>query len=195
MIDRLMGVITLKAPTYRQIADDESATSQAAMIVIVVSLIQGFFSGLVQVTTDGVVTTSIVGGVVGAVVGVCLGLLSWFVASWVLATVSTAMGGKTNTGEMLRVTGFVQIFGLISILNALVLVSPALSCVSGLLGLVIGILALIGYLIGVREAAEFDNTKAIIAAIVAAVVNFVITVVLAGIVAAIVFSAMAIAGG
>jgi Yip1 domain len=195
MLDRIMGVITLKSATYRSIADDQTATTQAAMIVIIVSLISGFFSGLVRVTADGVVQTSVVGGVTGAIVGVLLGLLSWVVASWVLSAVASAMGGKTNTGEMMRVTGFVQVFGLVSILNILVLVSPALGCITGLMGLVVAILSLIGYVIGVREAAEFDTTKAIIAAIVAAIANFLITVVVAGVILTAVAGAMSLAGG
>ncbi len=180
MLDRIMGVITLKAPVYREIADDQTATTQAGIIVVVVALITGFVSGLVQVGSDGVVHTSLIGAVLGAVVGVGLSLLSWVVASWVLSAVSGAMGGKTNTSEMLRVTGYVQIFSLVSILNLAVLASSALACLTGLMGLVVGILALIGYLIGVREAAEFTTGKAIVAALVAAVINFLITVVVGG---------------
>lgn len=180
MLDRIMGVITLKAPVYREIADDQTATTQAGIIVVVVSLITGFISGLVQVGSDGVVHTSLIGAVLGAVVGVGLSLLSWVVASWVLSAVSGAMGGKTNTSEMLRVTGYVQIFSLVSILNLAVLISSALACLTGLMGLVVGILALIGYLIGVREAAEFTTGKAIVAALIAAVINFLITVVVGG---------------
>ncbi len=176
MLDRIMGVITLKAPVYRQIADDTTATGQAATIVIIVTLIQGFFNGLVG--QDG--SVSIVGAIIGAIVTVCVGLLAWLVSAWILAAVAKALGGKTDTGEMLRVTGYVDIFNLVAILNVAVLVSSALSCITGLLGIVIGILALIGYVIGVREAAEFDTTKAIIAAIVAALINFVIFVVVGG---------------
>lgn len=182
MLDRIMGVITLKAATYREIADDTTATSQAAIIVVVVSLITGFISGLVQVSSDGVVQTSVIGGVLGAVVGVCLSLLSWFVASWILAAVSGAMGGKTNTSEMLRVTGYVQIFSLVALLNLAVLVTPVLGCLTGIMGLIVGVLSLIGYVIGVREAAEFSTGNAIVAALVAAVVGFIINAVIGGLI-------------
>lgn len=90
------------------------------------------------------------------------------------------MGGKTNTSEMMRVTGFVQVFSLVAVLNILVAISPMLGCITGLIGLAVAVLSLIGYLIGVREAAEFTTGKAVVAAIVAAIVNFVIMAVIGG---------------
>ena len=45
----IMGVITLKAATYRQIADYPNATQSAGIIVAVVALITGFINGLVRV--------------------------------------------------------------------------------------------------------------------------------------------------
>jgi hypothetical protein len=41
MMNRIMGVLTLKAPVYREIADDPAATNQALILVIVVALIGG----------------------------------------------------------------------------------------------------------------------------------------------------------
>jgi len=174
MLDRIMGVLTLKSPVYRQIADDTTATGQAATIVVVVAIIQGLVSGLIQLQPDGTYTTSLVGALISAVITVILALLAWALSAWVLSAVSGALGGKTNTSEMLRVTGYVQIFNLVSVLTLLVLVSPALACITGLMNFVIAILSLIGYIIGVREAAEFTTGKAIVAAIVAALVNLVI---------------------
>jgi len=44
MLQRLLGIITFKAPIYREIADDTTATKTAAAILAVVSLIKGFSS-------------------------------------------------------------------------------------------------------------------------------------------------------
>ena len=186
MLDRIMGVVTLKAPVYRGIADDQSATSQAAIIVVITTLISGFFSGLVSVNLQtGATSVSILGAVFGAIFGVILGLIAWVVAAWILQFVAKMLGGKTDTGEMMRVTGYVQIFGLVGVLNVLALAGTALSCVTGLLGFVVAILRLIGYVIGVREAAEFSTGNAVITAIIAAIVQFVILAIGAGIVGAI----------
>lgn len=192
MLDRIIGVITLKAPTYRAIADDQTATTQAAVIVVIAALVRGFFQGLVQVS-EGTVSANVVGGIVSAIVAVILGLIAWAFTSWVLALVAGALGGKTNTGEMLRVTGYVAVFNLVAILNILALVSVALACVAGLIGLIVAILSLIGYVIGVREAAEFTTGNAIITSIIAAIVNFVIVGLIGGAVIGVVIGALALA--
>jgi hypothetical protein len=181
MLDRIMGVITLKAPIYRQIADDKNDTMNAAIIVVVARLISGFFSGLVSVDSTGTgASANIVAAVIGAILTVIVGLIAWVISAWVLAFVAKALGGKTDTSEMLRVTGYVEIFSLVGVLSILGLITPALLCVVGIIGLVVGILRLIGYVIGVREAAEFSTTNAIITAVIAAVVNFIIFAVIFG---------------
>jgi len=193
MLNRIMGVITLKAPTYREIAEDQAATTQAAIIVVIATLIQGFFQGLVKVGQQGAVSVHVGNAIIGAILGVILGLIAWLFTSWVLAFVAGALGGKTNTGEMMRVTGYVQVFSLVSVLSVLVLITPLLGCLTGLVGLIVAILSLIGYLIGVREAAEFTTGKAFVTAIVAAIVNFIIIVVIGGAIAAAVVAALALA--
>lgn len=195
MLDRIMGVITLKAPVYRQIADDKTGTMSAAVIVVVVRLVAGFFSGLVSVNPQtGGAAVSVVGAVLAAIITVIVGLIAWVISAWVLAFVAKAMGGKTDTGEMLRVTGYVEVFGLVGVLAVLGLISPALLCVVGIISLVAAILRLIGYVIGVREAAEFSTTNAIITAIIAAVVNFIVFAVIYGILFGLVAGAVLVAG-
>lgn len=196
MLDRIMGVITLKAPIYRQIADDKTATTQAAIIVVVAELIAGFFQRLVEINPQtGVASVSLIGAVLGAIVTVIIALIAWVIAAWVLAFVAKALGGKTDTGEMLRVTGYVEVFSLIGVLAVLGLITPALLCIVGIIGFVVAILRLIGYVIGVREAAEFSTTNAIITAIIAAVVNFVIFLVIGGILFGLVAGVAFVAGG
>ncbi len=184
-MDRIMGVITLKAPTYRQIAEDPNATTPAAIITAVVALIAGFFGGAVAFDTTAQTSSfNLTGGIIFAIISVVLALIGWFIAAWVLAFVSKWFGGKTNTQEMLRVTGYVNIFGLVGILSILALITPALGCVTSLISFVAAILRLIGYVIGVREAAEFSTGNAIITAIIAAIVNFLIVAVIGGTIAA-----------
>ena len=196
MLDRIMGVITLKAPVYRQIADDKTATMQAATVLVIATLISGFFGGLVSINAQtGTTAVSIGGAVLGAIIGVILALIGWVISSWVLQFVAKALGGKTDLGEMLRVTGFVEVFSLVGVLNILILAGTALSCVVGLVGFVAAILKFIGYLIGVREAAEFSTTNAIITAVIAAIVNFIIVVVVGGGIAAVVVAALVLTGG
>jgi hypothetical protein len=196
-MDRLMGVITLRAPTYREIADDPNATQTAGIIVAVVALLSGFATGFVRVDPNNpqqLLPPDILLAIVAAIVTVIFALIAWFISAWILAFVARWFGGKTNTKEMLRVTGFVEIFAVAGLLSLLALVSPALLCVVGVIGFVVGILRLIGYIIGIREAAEFSTGNAIIAAIVAAIVNFLIYFVAALVIALLAGTVAAIAG-
>lgn len=194
MLDRIMGVITLKVPIYRQIADDQNGTQQALIIVIITTLVQGLFRGLVQTTGSGGASLSIVGGIINAFIVLVVGLIGWAFTAFVLSIIASALGGKTNTGEMLRVTGYVNVFSLVSVLNIVALISPALLCITGLISLAVGILSIIGYTIGVREAAEFSTGKAIVTAIAAAIVNFIIVVLIGGAIFAAIAAALALAG-
>ena len=170
MFERIMGIVTLKAPTYKAVAEDEAATKQAMMIVIVVSLIQGFVVGLMP-AAGGV---SFAGGLMRAVINLVFGLASWYVSAWLLATIAKAFGGKTDIKEMLRVTGFVYIFNLAVLLNLAGLISTSLLCITSIIALVILVLSLIGYVIGVREAAEFSTGNAVVTALIATVASFLV---------------------
>jgi hypothetical protein len=194
MMDDLMGVITLKAATYRKIADDKSLTTMAAIIVVVVTLIAGFFEGLVRVGTGGTAEISIVAAIAAAIVGVIVGLITWVVGAWILAFVAKSFfQGKTDTSEMLRVTGYVHVFNLVSVLTILGAIATPLLCIVSLVGFVAGILRLIGYVIGVREAAEFSTTNAIITAVIAIVVELVIVLVIGGLLLGLAFAALGVA--
>ncbi|MFZ5882107.1 MAG: hypothetical protein ACOY0R_22270, partial [Chloroflexota bacterium] len=57
------------------------------------------------------------------------------------------------------------------------LIATALLCVTSMIGLVILALSIVGYVIGVREAAEFSTTNAVITAVLAAIANFVISLI------------------
>ncbi len=194
-MDRIMGVITLKAPVYRQIAEDPAATKTAAIIVAIISIIRGFSEGLVKLDPNtGLFSTDFVRGVLGAVVVGVLGMVAWAVGSWILAFVANALGGKTNTQEMMRVTGYVAIFGIVSILVLLIVLLPVLGCLVGIMSLIVAILSIIGYIIGVREAAEFSTGKAIVAAIVAGIVNLIIVGIFGGALLAIFNPMLGLAG-
>ena len=169
LVDRLKGVVTFKAPVYKAIAEDTTATNNSAIIVIVVSVIVGIVNGAISGSLIGGLITQVLAGVVG-----------WAFSSWLTAFVAKKFfSGDTNTGEMLRVFGHSYIFQLVGII-------PVIGPIIG------SVLQAIGNFFGVREAAGVDNTKAIIIVIVAAVAALIIGFVLAAIAAAIGFGAGAL---
>lgn len=191
MLEKLIGIITLKAPIYRQIADDPSQTQAAGLIVGAVSVLLGLSNGLsFMVRAHG----SFLVVILTVIVAIVMGFLAWLASGWLLATIAKAMGGKTDTGEMLRVTGYVRTFDLVSVLSLVSLVSPLLGCVTGPIMIVAGLASIVGYVIGVREAAEFSTGNAIVAAIIAGLVSLLFTVVIAGAVVTAMVGVAAVAG-
>jgi hypothetical protein len=181
MIERIIGVVTLKPAVYKSIAEDPAATTEAWIIFAVVTVITAFIGGI---------GTNVIWPVI---VGLVIGAIALYFTAFVLAKVAVALGGKTDTAEMLRISGYVSVFGIVGVLNIVVLISPALLCVTSIISLAVVVLRIIGFVIGVREAAEFSTTNAIITAIVAAVVNFIIVTLIGGaIIGALVVAASAV---
>lgn len=178
-MDRIMGVLTLRAPTYREIADDPNATRPAGIIVAIVAVLTGLVAGAVIPDVNNpqqLLPFNFVTLIIAVIVFVLFGLIGWFISAWILAFVARWFGGKTNTKEMLRVTGYVEIFAVVGVLSLLSFVSPVFVFIVGIIGFVVAILRVIGYIVGIREAAEFSTGNAIIAAIFAAIVKFLIGV-------------------
>lgn len=176
-MNRISGILMLRVSTYREIADDPNATRPALLIVGLVSLLIGAVSGLVRTDPNNpqqLAPISPLPIVEYALIGLVFGLIAWFVGAWVLALVARWFGGKTNTKEMLRVTGYVELFGLVSLISLILLVSPSLTCVTTAVLFVVSILRLLGYIVGIREAAEFSTGNAIITAIFAVIAAFLI---------------------
>lgn len=166
MLDRIMGVVTLKPPTYREIADDQSATGQAAIIVVVMAFFSAIVGAIILIAVGSMLPPEAMrqaGSPVGTAIRTIINsIISWLIGSWVIAFVSkTFFGGKTNTGEMLRVFGYTQVFGILNVI-------PCLGNIAAL------VLSLVAAVIGIREASEFDNTKAILTGVVAFVILLIV---------------------
>ena len=151
LIQRLMGVITLKAPIYKEIAEDPAATMPATAITLVVAAI----------TSLGALLT---GHVFDFVVGIIGAAATWVFSSFVAGFVAERMGGKTSTAEMLRVIGHTNVFNLFGLLG----------CVGAIAALV---LRTIAFVIAIREAAEFDTQKAVLTALIVFLVGVAISII------------------
>lgn len=192
LMNRLMGIVTLKAPVYREVAEDNSATSQAAIIVVITGLLAGLGQGLGPQTTvvNGQIQQvggGILYGLAGGVMTAIANLIGWFIGGWLSAFVATRFfQGKTDTNEMLRVNGFTRIFGVLGFLAFI----PGLGAIASLVGAVLGI---VGNVIGIREAAEFDTTKALLTAIIVGVIVFIVIALIISVCAGIILVPMMLA--
>lgn len=163
MIDRVIGVLKLDVNTYEEIEADESATSQAAIVVAVVAIVGGLIGGGISAAMGGSFLGSFLSQLIGAFV-------SWFIWSAVTYFVGTSLfNGQADLGQMLRVLGFAQapgILGIIPVCGAFIGWIWTLACT----------------FIAIRQGLDLDNQNAALTAIVAfiavVIVSFIIGAIL-----------------
>jgi len=168
MFNRILGIITFKSSMYLTIAKDGAATRQATILVAVVAFVQWLCSNMVTSLANGV-GINFGGSILSLLITIIFGLIVWLVTGWLLAVIANAFGGKTSAGEMLRVAGFVQVFGLLSIFSLVALVSPSLTFVNILIAIAMIGLMLGGYFVGARKVANLSTDKAIVTAFLVSV--------------------------
>lgn len=159
MFQRILGVFKLNANTFEEIEHDPGATSQAALIVIIVALISGIGAGL----GANFQQTTFFGSFITAVLSALFGWLLWSLVSWLVGT--TIFGGKADLSEMLRVIGFAyspQVLGIIP-------------CIGGIIG---AIWSLIAGFIAIRQGLDLDNVKAFLTIVVGFIVYVILFVIL-----------------
>jgi hypothetical protein len=168
IVDRVMGILRLNVPTYEEVERDQSATTQAAIIVGVVAVASGIGA---------------LGGDEGSsalriLFGVASAFLGWFVYSAVAYVVGTKMLPGQNTsatiGELLRTLGFAY--------------APNVLGVLGILGAIGGLFVLIGFIwfvvcavIALRQALEMSTGRAIAVGIVS-IIGYIIVLIPLGLI-------------
>jgi hypothetical protein len=173
MIDRMMSAAKLNVDFYNEAERDTSLTQEALLVVVLVSLAGGigsFIGGLFSKEV-GIGMT-----VLGAVVTVVLGVINYYIWSYVTLFVGTKLfKGQADAGEMLRTLGYAYTPRLLSLLSFI-------PCVGPLLALAGAILSLVASVIAIREALDFDTTKAILTAIIGWVIILVISMVIGAVI-------------
>jgi hypothetical protein len=142
MFQRILGVFKLDVATFEAIEADTSATSQAILIVAIVSLLSGIGSGISASMKDSNFIVAFFTALVWAFIG-------WALWAWVTWFVGTKMfGGQATVDEMLRVIGFAYAPQFLAVIP----------CVGGVIG---SIWSLIAGFIAIRQGLDLDNMKAL----------------------------------
>jgi hypothetical protein len=173
MVDRIVRAIRLDWTVFREIAEDQNATSQAAIIVIVVSFLAalGGAGGMLLARVGA--GSAILGFFVNWLVnGILIGWIGWAILTYFVGTL--LFKGKTDVPEMLRVLGYASAPRLLGLLSFI-------PCVGWLFSLAGWILSLIAGIIAIREAMEFETGHAIITVVLSWLIAFVIALVINGI--------------
>jgi len=159
MLNRIIGVFTLNADTFEEIEHDQSATTQAAMVVLAVALL-GALGGLIGALIGN---QNILMAVIAPIINAFVGWIVWSAAVYFVGT--SLFGGRADMGEMLRVVGFAYAPGVLGIIP----------CIGWLVGLVWTLAAMV---IAIRQGLDIDTGKAIITGVIGFIVVLVINLVI-----------------
>jgi hypothetical protein len=165
MFNRAVRAAMLDVDLYEEVEADTSLTQEALMVVILVSIASGIGSFLAGLLGGG----GIGAAVIGLIVGVVLGVLGYYIWAYITYFVGTNLfGGTADVGELLRTLGYAsgpRVLGVLAFIP----------CLGPLAGLVGAIWALVTGVVAVRQALDFDTTKAVVTVIVGWVIVFIIT--------------------
>jgi hypothetical protein len=162
MLDRIMRAIRLDPTLYREVADDESKINEAAIIVIIVSVISAL--GVLIGSENGLMAF-------------IFQVLNSLLFGWVLwAAVSYFVGanmfqGRSSVNEMLRVLGYANAPRLLGFFSFI-------PCVGWLIALAGWVLSIAAGVIAIRESMEFDTGKAVITAVIGLLLYLIASVVI-----------------
>ena len=155
MINRIKGVLFLDSEAFNEIEHDEKANGQAALIVIVASILAaiGVAFGPVIFSPGLAPTVSPILKFLGAAFW---GVVAWLVWSAVTYFIGTKIfRGQATYGEMLRVIGFAY-----APLSFLIL--SVIPCFGLLIALLASAWAFAAVFIGVREGLDLDFGRTVV---------------------------------
>jgi hypothetical protein len=167
MIDRVVRVFRLDASVFREVADDQSAMTEAGIIVVAVTFLAavgGALGLLIAKAGFGAAVASFF--YEWLVSGIILGWVGWAVLTYFVGT--ALYKGKTDIPEMMRVLGYANAPRLLGVLGII----PCIGWIAALAG---WILSLIAGVFAIREAMEFDTGPAVITVLISWVIALVVS--------------------
>jgi hypothetical protein len=173
VISRMIRAARLDVAVYEEVEADTSATNQAALAVVLVAVASAIGGALRAALANQ--PAGIVGGALWGIVGA---LLSWVIWSFLTYFIGTRVfGGTATPGQLLRTLGFASAPGALNILAFVPVLGPLIGFIAGIWSLVAGVVA-------VRQALDFDTTKAVLTSVIAWVIAVLPFIILGGVIAA-----------
>ena len=153
LVNRMIRAAKLEVNLYEEVEADSTATSQALIAVIVVSLATGIGAGIAGIATMGGL-----GFFWGLLTGLAASLVGWLIWSYLAYILGTRIfkGPETSAtwGELLRTIGFAHSPGVLRIFSFI-------PVIGGIIAFGASIWFLIASVIAVRQALDFSTGRAI----------------------------------
>jgi hypothetical protein len=161
MFDRILRAIRLDKSLYREVADNESLTTEAVLIVVVVAIIGSIGTALASNNFIGSYLLTVANQLL-------IGWLLWAVVTYL---VGNMFGGRSSVPEMARTLAYASAPRLLGVLGFI----PCLGWIFVFAGWV---LSLVAAVIGIRESMEFDTTKALITAVIGFGIYLIVSIII-----------------
>jgi hypothetical protein len=172
LLERMWRAALLQPSVYEEVEADQSATTQAALVVLITAiaaLIGDFLSEALFGTRTG--GAGLVRGIVTGLIG---DFVSWIVWAYVAYFVGTRLlGGRATPGELLRTLGFAASPGILQVFNFV----PVLG---GVINFVVVIWLILAGVVAIRQALDFSTGKALGTAILSFIPVLVIALLIDG---------------
>ncbi|MGE0542700.1 MAG: YIP1 family protein [Dehalococcoidia bacterium] len=170
LVSRMMRASRAEPHLYEEVERDVDATSQAALVVLVVAIASGI---------GAIGTGSGIGGFIFGVIAAFVGWVVWsFVTYWVGKTLFKTHETRVTPGEMLRTLGFARAPGVLNVLGIIPFLGWIVLVVTSIWSIVLGVIA-------IRHAMDFSTGRAIATGLVAFIPVAIIQAILLAIPAAI----------
>jgi hypothetical protein len=168
MFGRILGILTFRRAKYLEVGKDRKATGQAVILVVISSFIYGSVEAYIVAGDQTGAGRATIAHIIGrGAASFIPPFFGWILIALLLVFIARLFKGKTTVGEMLRVTGFVEVFAILAWLLALVAVIFGSASAAEYVIYIMGFPILLGYLVGISEIAGIKMWKALVAAVVA----------------------------
>ena len=158
MLRRMIGAAALNVNVYEEVEADRSATLQALLVVLLVSLATG-------------VGSLSSGGVGGLVAGIILGIVGWGLWALITYVIGTTLlrtpGTEADWGQLLRTLGFAQSPGILRVFGFIPVIGPIIFFATAVWQLVTMVVA-------VRQALDYRSTWRAIGVVIVGFVPYAI---------------------
>lgn len=158
MLRRMIGAAALNVGVYEEVEADRSATFQALLVVVLVSLATGIGS-------------LSVGGIDGLIFGILFGIVAWGLWAFITYFIGTRLfptpGTEANWGQLLRTLGFAQSPGMFRVFGFIPIVGPIIFFATL-------VWQLFTMVVAVRQALDYQSTWRAVGVVVVGYIPYVL---------------------
>ena len=164
MLRRMLGAATFNVHVYEEVEADRSATPQAFLVVVLVSLASGI----------GYLST---GGISGLIGGLIIGVVGWGFWAFITYIIGTTLlrtpETEANWGQLLRTLGFAQSPGILRVFGFIPVIGPVIFFAAS-------VWQILTMVVAVRQALDYRSTWRAVGVVLIGFIPYVVLLSLLG---------------